>query len=74
MKALGRTEQQAKDSGMSREVDLDLKTTHCPECGCPWFSNKNFCGEGHRVCFDCYQDWWTDIDYESKAELRELPN
>lgn len=67
------TETQAKANGMEREVNLDQKTTHCPECGCPWFGNKNMCGEGHRVCCDCYQDWHTGISYDEPAKLREIP-
>lgn len=67
------TKQQAIEKGLSRETDDNLKTSHCPECGCPWFGNKNMCGEGHRVCGDCYQDWWINIDYEKVHELRELP-
>ena len=67
------TELLAIKNGMNRELDLDQNCTHCPECGSPWHGNKNQCGEGHRVCCDCYQDWWTDIKYDSAAKLRELP-
>jgi len=67
------TEAQAIKGGMSREDDLDQNTTHCPECGCPWYGNKNMCGDGHRACCDCYQDWWVHIEYTNPSELRELP-
>ncbi len=36
---------------------------YCPECGCEEFCNENQLGEGMRVCNNCGQDWWTDIDY-----------
>lgn len=72
-KIRGYTEAQAISDGMSREVDSDEQTTHCPECGCPWFGNKNMCGDGHRVCCDCYQDYWLGIKYTDPAKLRELP-
>jgi len=66
-KTRGYTEAQANDSGMEYSEDKQ-----CPECGCPWFGNMNICGEGHRVCCDCHQDWWTDIDYDNPAKRREL--
>lgn len=67
------TEATAIKNGMSREHDLNQTTTHCPECGCPWYGNENHCGEGHRTCCDCYQEWWLHIKYTDPAELRELP-
>jgi hypothetical protein len=67
------TESQAIKSGMSRAKDYGGTTTHCPECGCPWYGNINMCGEGHRVCCDCYQDWWVNVKYDNQAQLRELP-
>lgn len=72
MSIRGKTKEQAINSGMERETDLEQNTTHCPECGCPWFGNKNMCGEGHRVCFDCYQDYYTNSSYSNPAKLREL--
>ncbi len=69
----GMTESKAIENGMDREDDLDQNCTHCPECGCPWYANKNLCGEGARVCVDCYQDWYVDIKYTDAANLRELP-
>jgi len=62
------TEALAKKGGMHYSTDRC-----CPECGCPWYGNKNDCGEGHRTCCDCYQEWWMDIDYEHQAPRRELP-
>ena len=45
---------------------------HCPECGCDWYVNHNLLGEGYRVCFNCEQEYWTDIVYEHSVERREL--
>lgn len=68
-----KTEKVAIERGMERETDLSQNCTHCPECGCPWFGNKNLCEEGHRTCFNCYQEWYTHIDYGQCAPLKELP-
>ena len=68
-----KTEQEAEESGMGREGDLEQNSSHCPECGCPWYANKNLCGEGARVCYDCLQDWFTGTNYDNHAPLRELP-
>jgi len=73
MKIKNYTEQKALENGMQREDDLDQNCTHCPECGSPYFGNKNLCGDGSRVCCDCDQDWWVDIKYKNPADLRELP-
>ena len=67
------TESKAVSNGMARDDNSEQVTSHCPECGCPWYGNKNMLGDGHRVCCDCYQDWWVGIDYKNPAELRELP-
>jgi hypothetical protein len=45
----------------------------CPGCGCPWYANKDYCGEGHRTCYDCTQEWWEDIAYNDRAPRRDLP-
>ena len=68
-----KTEQEALASGMGREDDLEQKSSHCPECGCPWYANKNLCGQGARVCYDCLQDWFTCTKYDNHKPLRELP-
>ena len=73
MKIRNYSEEQAIENDMDREDDLGQPTTHCPECGCPWFGNKDLCGPGHRVCCDCYQDWYVGISYKKMAPLRELP-
>jgi formylmethanofuran dehydrogenase subunit E len=73
MKIRNYTESEAIDNDMQREDDLNQDCTHCPECGNPWFGNKDQLGDGHRVCCDCYQDWWVGIKYRKQAELRELP-
>ena len=67
-KTRGYTEARAKQSGMHYE-----SKKHCPECGCPWYGNKDDCGIGHRTCCDCYQEWWTDIEYDHTVARRELP-
>ena len=70
----GKNEKQAIDAGMMRDKSSDsVKSSHCPECGCPWYGNKNLLGDGARTCFDCKQDWWIDIKYDNHALLRELP-
>ena len=73
MKIRNLTKKQALEKGLVRDSDANVKTSHCPECGCPWSGNINTCGEGHRVCGDCYQDWFTTINYEDAHEIRELP-
>lgn len=45
---------------------------HCPECGCPWYGNKNLCGDGHRTCYLCGQEWWAAVTYEHSALRKEL--
>ena len=35
----------------------------CPECGCREYIQENHLGEHSRVCKDCGQEWWTDINY-----------
>jgi len=35
----GKTEAEADIKGMHYS-----KHNHCPECGCPWYGNKNYCG------------------------------
>jgi uncharacterized Zn finger protein (UPF0148 family) len=72
VKARGYTKEKALKNGMQREGNLAQNATHCPECGCPWFGNKNLIGEGHRVCCDCFQDWWVDIEYKHSVELRDI--
>jgi hypothetical protein len=41
----------------------DIKCSSCPECNNTEYTNKNELGEGSRVCSECKQEWWTDIDY-----------
>lgn len=64
----GYTEAKANQNGMHYEDEKQ-----CPECGCPWYGNLNMCGEGHRTCCDCYQEWWMDIEYDHAVARRELP-
>ena len=35
----------------------------CPECGCKEVKFMDSIGKGYRVCANCYQEWWIDIDY-----------
>jgi hypothetical protein len=67
-KTRGYTERRAIDAGMHYSEEQ-----HCPECGCPWYGNKDYVSEGHRTCCDCYQEWWTDIEYKHTVPRRELP-
>lgn len=39
------------------------KCTECPECGCTEYQHECELGEGFRVCSDCGQEWWTNINY-----------
>jgi hypothetical protein len=64
----GKTEADAIAAEMHYSDDQE-----CPECGCPWYANKNLCGEGHRTCYDCTQEWWTNVSYTEPAQRRELP-
>ena len=41
-------------------------TTKCPECGCDRHIRTDELGEGYRVCFNCYQEWWTNVDYKEQ--------
>lgn len=45
------------------DYKLPVKELKCPECGCKKSIHDNFLGEGYRVCANCMQEWWTDIDY-----------
>ena len=68
----GKTEADAVSAGMNYSHDYE-----CPECGCPWYANKDFCGKGHRTCYDCTQEWWEDVTYSNphpRRELSETPN
>jgi len=62
-----KTLSQAIKAGMHYSESLQ-----CPECGCPWYGNKNDVGEGHRTCFNCFQEWWIDINYRNPAKRKEL--
>lgn len=43
---------------------LISKCTECPECECVEYARKNELGEGFRVCVECRQEWWVDINYK----------
>ena len=45
----------------------DDKCVACPECGCREYDYENYLGSGYRVCSECQQEWWTDIDYAIKS-------
>lgn len=40
------------------------KCTKCPECGCPEYTHEGELGEGFRICIECGQEWWTDVNYK----------
>lgn len=40
-----------------------IKTFACPECGSAEFEHEDALGVGFRVCAECSQEWWTDINY-----------
>ena len=42
------------------------KTIRCPNCGCEDFSDP--LGEKYRICTDCEQEWFSDIDYSEKCD------
>ena len=42
---------------------------NCPECGCEEYEHGDELGEGYRVCKDCCQEWWTDIQYGGVSDL-----
>lgn len=39
------------------------KCTECPECGCEEYAHRNELGQGFRICIECRQEWWTNINY-----------
>lgn len=41
------------------------KCTKCPECRCEKYVHKDELGAGYRICTNCTQEWWTDINYDS---------
>jgi hypothetical protein len=57
------TEDEAIVRGMSCYHESNEITNACPECSCKWYGNENLCGEGHRVCLECYQDYYTNVSY-----------
>ena len=50
----------------SKIVKSLQKTKSCPECGCKEYLHENDLGNGYRVCKNCKQEWWTDVDYSNK--------
>ena len=49
-------------------------TSCCPECGCAEYYNPNLCGDGHRTCKECDQEWWTDVTYAKKFANAKAPD
>ena len=49
-----------------------IKTDKCPECGCKEFLNKNLVGDGYRMCKECHQDWWIDIEYTTSTHVNDI--
>lgn len=72
MKTRGYTKEKAIKNDMHHSVMSESETSECPECGCDWYGNKNQCGQGHRTCCNCYQEWWTDVIYPNAHNRIEL--
>lgn len=51
---------------------MNNTTKACPECGSVKYRYENTIGEGYRVCADCEQEWWIDIDYSKLKEIEHL--
>ena len=50
---------------ISEKIIPPLITTKCPECGslnCRDIVDSDLC---YRVCANCNQEWFTDVDYSS---------
>jgi len=47
---------------------METKWSFCPECGCKHFWAKDYLGKGSRICSNCGQEWWTDVDYSITEE------
>ena len=58
-------------SGSAEAPLLSVKCSVCPECGCADFTHDDTLGEGYRVCADCQQEWWINIDY-AETEVERL--
>ncbi len=66
-KTTGTTE--GSESAVERVVMCD----NCPECGCYDTHEQvdDSLGAGYRVCKNCDQEWWTDIDYPKHIDKRD---
>lgn len=40
----------------------------CPECGCEEFRGDVMAAPGCRICSECGQEWWPDVDYSIPAD------
>jgi hypothetical protein len=38
-------------------------TDKCPECGCSEYHYEDIIATGYRVCRNCDQEWYTDVNY-----------
>lgn len=47
------------------------RCTCCPECGSfiTFKAFDNYIDKGYRVCFNCEQEWYTDITYPNHINL-----
>lgn len=45
----------------TKEIDL---CTKCPECGSTEYNGEDFYSNNSRICTDCGQEWFTDINYK----------
>jgi protein gp37 len=44
-------------------VNLNLANRFCPECGSGEYNPVYNASEGCRVCKDCHQEWFPDVNY-----------
>lgn len=53
-------------------VERVVMCESCPECGCYKTNDlhTDALGDGYRVCNQCKQEWYTDVDYEHHIAKR----
>lgn len=52
------------------EGEAETKCTACPECGCIKSTSDGEFGDSHRVCFDCGQEWFTNVSYKEEKAIK----
>lgn len=63
---------QELEEGKDFELKIE-KDNGCPECGCMEYIQENLVGKGYRMCKDCGQEWWTDIQYHIHKNKAAYP-